>query len=270
MQKKKQLFTLLAIACSLWSNAQSGREITPNDFTGSDTQRIEAAIGAARETTAKVVVIPKENSNGTGCWIIERAILLPSNTTLILDNCTVQLSDSCRDNMFRSDNVGIGILQPEWNHHIHIIGIGDVHLKGADNPRSTGDAYRSLTLTPETETNWRVSYGSDAGIHHVYVDGVITKARPDTPPPYGGTPYTLLVGGKGYGDPSGKEKIHHIHAMNLMGDGKSLILVEAPIANCTFMNGIYTGVAPAAITYTIDKEQTRNINEINLVKVTTD
>lgn len=36
------------------------------------------------------------------------------------------------------------------------------------------------------------------------------------------------------------------------------------------MNGIYTGVAPAAITYTIDKEQTRNINEINLVKVTTD
>ncbi len=107
MQKKKQLFTLLAIACSLWSNAQSGREITPNDFTGSDT-------------------------------------------------------------------VGIGILHPEWNHHIHIIGIGDVHLKGADNPRSTGDAYRSLILTPEAETNWRVSYGSDAGIHHVYVDGVIT------------------------------------------------------------------------------------------------
>lgn len=425
MQKMKQLFALLAIAYSLWSNAQAGREITPNDFTGSDTQRIEAAIRTAKGTTGKVIVIPQENTNGSGCWKIDRAILLPSNTTLILDNCTVQLSDSCRDNMFRSDNVGIGITHPEWNHHIHIIGVGDVYLKGADNPRSTGDAYRTLTLTPENETNWRISYGSDAGkssekqkgdwrnnliqiayvdgfklknvtienshawaislerthnaelsdirfhnpetimvhgvpkkvfnkdginlrhgckyfrinnitgingddlialssldvapfyhtngeinsyqvtstrwngpeddteqvfitncqtnytgvairasdnasIHHIYIDGVITKARPDTPPPYGGTPYTLLVGGKGYGDPSGKEKIHHIYAMNLMGDGKSLILVEAPIANCTFMNGIYTGAAPSAITYTIDKEQTRNINEVNLVKVATD
>ncbi len=54
---------------------------------------------------------------------------------------------------------------------------------------------------------------------------------------------------------SGREKIHLIHAMNLMGDGKSLTLVEAPIANCTFMNGIYTGAAPSAITYTIDKSK---------------
>jgi len=420
----KYLFTLLAATCSLLANAQEIRDITPNDFTGSDTERIQAAIQAAGKTGGKVV-IPKANANGTDLWKIDSAILLPSHTTLLLDHCTVQLSDSCRDNMFRSDNVGIGITHPEWNHDIRIIGIGDASLKGADNPRSTGDAYRTLTLAPENEKDWRVSYGSDAGksdekqkgdwrnnliqiayvngfklknvtienshawavnlerthnaelsgirfhnpetitvggstkkvynkdgidlrhgckyvridnitgingddlialssldvapyyhangdvnsyqvtstrwngpeddieqifitncqtnytgvairasgnasIHHVYVDGVITKARPDTPPPYGGSPYTLLVGGKGYGDSSGQEKIHNIHAMNLMGDGKSLILVEAPVAHCTFMNGIYTGTAPAAITYTIDKAQTRNINEISLVKVSAD
>jgi len=394
--------------------------ITPNDFHGTDIERIRAAIKAAQGTTHEIV-IPRENANGTHIWKIDSAILLPGNMTIILDNCIIQLSDSCRDNMFRSDNVGIGITHPVWNHDINIVGVGYVLLKGADNPRSTGDAYRTLTLTPEQEKNWRVSYGSDAGkkgarqkgdwrnimiliayvdgftlknvkienshawgisfertrnaglsdlrfnnpetivvngvpkkvynkdgidlrqgckyfrinnitgingddlialssldaapfyhangdvnsyqvtstkwngpeddieqifitncrtnytgvairasgdasIHHVYINGVITKARPDTPAPYGGSPYTLLVGGGGYGKPSMPGKINHIYAMNLIGDGKSLILVESPVADCVFMNGIFTGSAPSAITYTIDKKETKNIEEVNLVK----
>lgn len=392
--------------------------ISPNDFQGSDIQRIQAAIDSANKSTGKVV-IPALNANGTNSWIIDRAILLPSNMTVILDNCIIQLSDQARDNMFRSDNVGIGIVHPQWNHNIRIIGIGEVLLKGADNPRSTGDAYRTLTLHPE---KGRVSYGSDAGkegvkqkgdwrnnmiqiayvdgfkiknvtlqnshawaisfertrnaelsalrfvnpeyitikdrqvkvynkdginlrhgckyfrinditgingddlialssldaapyyhtsgdvnsyqvtstkwhgpeddteqvfitncqtnytgvairasdsasIHHVYINGVITKARPDTPPPYGGSPYTVLIGGRGYGDASVQGKINNIYATNLVGDGKSLILVESPVVDCQFMNGIYTGKAPAAITYTIDKQATKNIVEVNLIKV---
>ena len=68
--------------------------------------------------------------------------------------------------MFRSNNVGIGITDPVWNKNINIIGIGDVYLKGANNPRSTGDSHRVQTLDPEKEKkagNWRVSYASDAG-----------------------------------------------------------------------------------------------------------
>lgn len=407
------LFCLLTKACS-------DRNITPNDFKGSDTERIQAAIRVAKKTTHKIV-IPRENVNGSDRWKIDRAILLPSDMTLVLDNCIIQLSDSCRDNLFRSDNVGVGITNPTRNRNIHLTGVGNVLLKGADNPRATGDAYRTLTSAPENEKNRRISYGSDAGkegvkqkgdwrnnliqiacvdgfsltnvkienthawaisfertqnatisdirfnnpetiqingvpqkvfnkdginlrhgckyfkihhitgingddlialssldvapfyhtngdvnsyqttttkwggpeddteqifitncqtnytgvairasgdasIHHVYVDGVITKARPDTPPPYGGSPYTLLVGGIGYGAASMPGKIHHIYAMNLMGDGQSLILVQAPIANCTFMNGIYTGTAPSAVTYAIDKAETRNCQEVNLVK----
>ena len=104
------------------------------------------------------------NSNGTNIWLLDNAILLPSNMTVILDNCTLQLSDKCRDNMFRSDNVGLGITHPEWNRHINIIGIGDVYLKGADNPRATGDGARTLVSSPkDTSHGWRVSYGSDAG-----------------------------------------------------------------------------------------------------------
>src|SRR5690606_15665893 len=143
-------------------NAGKLCQITPNGFTGTDTERIQAAIEAAKGTT-DMVVIPKRNANGTQIWKIDSAILLPDNMTVILDNCIIQLSDKSRDNMFRSDNAGIGITDPEWNHNISIIGVGDVVLKGADNPRSTGDGARTLSLNPGEEQNWRVSYGSDAG-----------------------------------------------------------------------------------------------------------
>lgn len=47
-----------------------------------------------------------------------------------------------------SDNVGIGITNPGWNRNISIIGVGDVHLYGADHPRATGDGAKRLSLTP--------------------------------------------------------------------------------------------------------------------------
>jgi len=400
---------------------ENTQDITPNNFKGSDIARIQASINAAIGTTNKIV-IPKRNSNGTKSWKIDSAILVPSNMTIILDNCIIQLSDQCRDNMFRSDNVGVGVINPVWNSNISIVGIGEVLLKGADNPRSTGDAYRTLSTSPTGKG--RVSYGSDAGkrgikqkgdwrnnliqmayvdgfnlkninienshawaisfertrnaylldlrinnpefilvngvekkvynkdginlrhgckyfrinnitgingddlialssidaapfyhtngdinsyqvtstewngpnddteqifitncqtnytgvairasgnasIHHVFINGIMTKARPDTPAPYGGSPYTILVGGKGYGNTSVPGKINNIYAMNLMGDGKSLILVESPATDCQFMNGIYTGSAPEAITYSIDKSETNNIGEVNLIKTNT-
>jgi hypothetical protein len=155
----KYIITFVITLQYLFVNAGTMQVITPNDFTGSDIERIQAAINAAK-TTAHKVVIPQHNSNGSNSWKTDRAILLPGDITVILDNCIIQLSDSCRDNMFRSDNVGIGITNPAWNYNISIVGVGNVLLKGADNPRSTGDAYRTLTQTP---VKGRVSYGSDAG-----------------------------------------------------------------------------------------------------------
>lgn len=140
--------------------------ITPNLFKGSDVQRIQSAINAARGKINKVV-IPLWNANGTNIWSIDNAILLPSNMTVILDNCTIKISDKCRDNMFRSDNVGIGITNPTWNYNISIIGVGDVNLYGADNPRATGDSSKKLSLTPDQDRKktgvYHISYGTDTG-----------------------------------------------------------------------------------------------------------
>jgi hypothetical protein len=158
------LYVFLSNSCSTSIKNNTVEQISPNQFEGTDTQRIQIAIEKARGTTNKVF-IPSQNSNGTNIWLLDSAILLPGDMTVILDNCIIQLSDKCRDNMFRSNNMGIGITDTFWNKNIKIIGIGDVYLKGANNPRSTGDAHRTLKLDPVREKkagNWRVSYGSDA------------------------------------------------------------------------------------------------------------
>lgn len=412
------LLNFLFLESCLQSNnkANLNKEITPNLFKGSDTQRIQAAVDAAAGTTGKII-IPAINSNGTNIWVLDSAILLPGNITIILDNCTLQLSNQCRDNMFRSDNVGVGITEPVWNKNINIIGIGDVYLKGADDPRATGDGARTLTTDPETEKqkgNWRVSYGSDAGkeglkqkgdwrnimilmayidgfklenvtienahawavsfertinadisdIHfncpefqnmngkevfvanrdgidlrhgcknfridnisgktgddfialstlglhsenteggtlnstmvtsrkwrgpeddteniyitnivcesstraiairandvastnNVYINGVIFK----------GGYNTMLVGGRGYGNDSQPGKINNIHAMNMTGDGRSLIQIEEAIADCSFINGLYRGDGEHIVLYNLEKSKTQNIVFQNLIKL---
>ena len=138
--------------------------VSPNGFKGSDTERIQQAVDEAARLGKKVVV-GYNDQRGDSLWMIDKAILLPSNTTLVLNQCALKLSDSCRDNMFRSANVGIGIEHPQWNRNICIVGKGAVTLSGADNPRATGDGLRNLSLKPGPYYNsrGRTSYGSDAG-----------------------------------------------------------------------------------------------------------
>lgn len=411
------LYVLLSNSCSTQIENNSIVQINPNQFEGADIQRIQSAIDAAKGTTNKIV-IPSRNANGTNAWLLDSAILLPGNMTVILDNCTLQLSDKCRDNMFRSNNVCIGITDPVWNKNINIIGIGDVYLKGANNPRATGDSQRTLALDPaeaKEAGNWRVSYGSDAGkegikqkgdwrnimILMAYVDGFKLKnvnienahawavsfertinaeisdirfncsetqivngkevfvANRDgidlrhgcknfridnvsgitgddfialstlglySENPEGGSINStmvssrtwsgteddteqifitnivcksstravairatdvasinnvyingvmfsggynaMLVGGKGYGHDSQPGKINNIHAMNIIGDGQSLIRIEEAISDCSFMNGIYKGDGDDIIIYKkIDKSETSNIVSNNLMKI---
>jgi polygalacturonase len=421
---KPGMLYLLCFFLAISASAYTTDAITPNLYRkGSDSDRIEAAIRQASKTSG-VVVIPALNSRGGRIWKIDRAILLPSDITVMLDNCTIQLSDSCRDNMFRSDNVGAGITSPAWNENIHIIGIGEVILKGADNPRSTGDGARTLTLDPDQEKakgNWRISYGSDAArpgqkqkgdwrnimiliakvenftlknvkirnshawavsfertrnaelsdiniynpeeitigdrkvkvfnkdgidlrqgcknfrinnlsgftgddfialssldargaihptngninstmvtasrwngpeddteqifitnincesicrgvairasdsasIHHVYIDGLISReVRGD-----GGKHNAVLLGGKGYGALSQPGKINNIYVTNVISTGFSPFMIEAPVADCHFMNTMYTGKDRDLIFYAMDKNLMRNVTENNLRKL---
>lgn len=130
--------------------------ITPNDFDGSDSERINRAITRAAEDGIRVVV-PRNNHAAPGeegAWLLDEAILVRSNTVLELDNCHIRLSDRCRDNMIRSANCGLGITEIGPIENVRIVGKGNVVLEGADHPRATGDSAKTLGER---------TYGTDAG-----------------------------------------------------------------------------------------------------------
>ncbi len=131
--------------------------VTPNDFTGSDVERINHALATAAGTGRRVV-IPRGNHAADGdrdVWLLDSAILIPGDSTLELDNCHLKLSDRCRDNMIRSANCGLGITDIQPLRGLHIIGRGNVLLEGADHPRATGDSGKTLGER---------TYGTDAGV----------------------------------------------------------------------------------------------------------
>lgn len=419
---KKLVIIVSALLLCLSAGAAAPKAITPNDFKGSDTERIQKAVNAAAKTTGSVT-IPRENSNGTAIWMIDEAIRVPSGVTILIDNATLQLSDSCRDNMFRSDNVGVGITDPVWNHNIAILGIGNAVIRGAANPRASGDGLRKLALDPAANSvGHRSSYGSDAArpeekqtsdwrgflilmayvdglridglrveyahtwaitcekvhharlenldfycpqfrevegrtvhtfnndgidlregckyfrinnisgvtgddlialsaldmgekyhqngllesfqvtscahngpeddiehvfitnvkanfqavairasdtasVHHVYINGVQQCKDPLVTTPYRGSVYVLKVGNHAYGSAPEDYKIHDIHAMNIVGDGRCLIQVGNPIRDCTFLNCVYTGLTEdTAITWTKEaRERSVNVHVENVI-----
>ena len=128
--------------------------IDPNDFSGSDIEKINSAIAYASANHAHVR-IPKRRADAAGSrdfWLIDSAIMLPGDMTLIISDCKIKLSNICRDNFIRTANT----LDPAVPRirNVHIKGEGEAIFEGADDPRSTGDAVKVMGER---------TYGSDTG-----------------------------------------------------------------------------------------------------------
>jgi hypothetical protein len=128
----------------------------PNAYRGTDSERIEQALAAAlqRGLPLRLTAREPDELSERRHWLLDRAILLQAKSTLIIDNCTLQLSDASRDNFIRSANCGLGVRDIAPLADIHIIGLGRAELLGAERPRATGDGAKTLGVR---------SYGSDAG-----------------------------------------------------------------------------------------------------------
>ncbi|MBQ9131136.1 MAG: hypothetical protein IJX62_01520 [Clostridia bacterium] len=118
-----------------------------NDFYGKNDSEILNNAIKGRGADRIVVISPRQiatNEPERRYWLLDEAILLPEDTTVILQNARLKLSDRCRDNFFRSANCGIGIEDPLPIRSIHIRGEGSCLLEGADHPRATGDGGKLL------------------------------------------------------------------------------------------------------------------------------
>ena len=161
--------------------------VIANNFTGANDSEILNNAVQNRGADGIVVIPPRQIDETRDYWLLDSAVLLPENTTVILQNAKIKLSDRCRDNFFRTANCGLGIEDPSPIRNVHIRGEGVCLLEGADHPRATGDSTKlqhapcphfpedicniadwipEERRTPEKLTFWDIhchSYGTDAG-----------------------------------------------------------------------------------------------------------
>ena len=110
--------------------------IVPAMDASSDSGAIQSAIAQAVAEGVNRVVIPKKKTpQGFRHWEIDRTILLPSNITIILDDCHLRLKDGVYENIFRNENM----YRPDTysldqeQHDIYIYGRGNATLDGGSS-----------------------------------------------------------------------------------------------------------------------------------------
>lgn len=113
------------------------RRLRAVDFLRGRThsEAIEAALAAAMGAPAVVTLDAQD-------WLIDRAILLPSHTELVVDGCRLKLADGVHDNLIRSAGIEPDPENPSGPcravqpvEDIRILGRNQAQLEGADTPR---------------------------------------------------------------------------------------------------------------------------------------
>ena len=98
-----------------------------------DSQTIQNAVDYAEKTGLGQVIIPRFNERtGKALWDLPEAVLLPSDMTIILDNCHIRHADDSHDNLFRNRNMWteLGKTLEGEQHNIRILGHGNAWLDG--------------------------------------------------------------------------------------------------------------------------------------------
>ena len=98
--------------------------------------------------------------SGQPLWLIERAILLPSDFTLVLRDCLVRLAPGTRDNLIR--NAGATLEPQETNANIRILGVGNAVLSGG---------LEAHFDPPGDRSGWRTIGVLLCGVKHFTVEG---------------------------------------------------------------------------------------------------
>lgn len=151
--------------------------ITPNDpalFAQDDAQTIQNAIAFAETDGCRTLRIPRYNlRTRTTQWRIDRTIRIPSNFTVILDNCYMVQETGIYDHMFTNSQAHTPenqTLEAE-QHDISLIGEGNVILDGGVHNHlmeKTSNRYGMPTVWFNTMIYWE-------NVRNIRVENLLIK-----------------------------------------------------------------------------------------------
>ncbi len=126
--------------------------ISPNDagiMGYNDSESIQNAVNEAKKTGLNKVVIPRLNKRTGVCrWDIDKAIILPSEIHIVLDNCYLRQADGCFDNVFRNcgEEDALDHSADSEMHDIYITGIGNAVIDGGESNGLTEATFREMNI----------------------------------------------------------------------------------------------------------------------------
>lgn len=148
---------------------------TPNDdgiIGQSDSESIQNAVNKAEGKKDARVVIPRYNKRTDSMrWNITKAILLPSNVTVLMNNCHLRLADGVKDNMFRNRNMydeNRNFINQGSQHHIVLRGIGNVLLDGGE-PNGLMESTSNQNGNPPVDANNMILLHN---VHHFVIENL--------------------------------------------------------------------------------------------------
>ena len=126
--------------------------ISPNDagiMGYNDSESIQNAVNEAKKTGLNKVVIPRLNKRTGVCrWDIDKAIILPSEIHIVLDNCYLRQADGCFDNVFRNcgEEDALDHSADSEMHDIYITGIGNAVIDGGESNGLAEATFREMNI----------------------------------------------------------------------------------------------------------------------------
>ena len=119
--------------------------IDASQFPGKNGgERIQAAIDSLG-TRPKVIDVGPRGPDLDGRWFVTKAIIIPSNTTLIFHGSKLFMADKVSDNILRNFHADTGDSRRDEN--IHILGLGGAELDGnAMNQVRQAQVYKNFGI----------------------------------------------------------------------------------------------------------------------------
>jgi hypothetical protein len=119
--------------------------LDPSQFPGKNGgERIQAAINLLG-TKPKVIEIGPQGPDLDGHWVLTKAIIVPSNTTLVFHSSKLFMADKVSDNLIRNFHADSG--DDLRDENIHILGIGGTELNGnAENQVRQAQVYKNFGI----------------------------------------------------------------------------------------------------------------------------